>query len=109
MLRSAIPTRSTELRRKTALARRGKRTIVPGVPARARGLPTLHRPERPHPSWAYDSPEVMTIPSSRTIGQGQGPAAPPRQPAPLPPPADLGDRRRWIALVVVCLPPFLTP
>ena len=49
----------------------------------------------------------MTIPSSRTIGQGQGPAAPPRQPAPLPAPADLGDRRRWIALVVVCLAMFM--
>ena len=49
----------------------------------------------------------MTIPSSRTIDQGQGPAASPRQPAPLPPPADLGDRRRWIALVVVCLAMFM--
>ena len=50
----------------------------------------------------------MTIPSSPTIGRGGRPA-PARPPAsrPLPPPADLGDRRRWIALVVVCLAMFM--
>ena len=43
--------------------------MVPVVPARGvgRGFTIPHPPERPHPSWPYDSPEVMTIPSSRTI------------------------------------------
>ena len=56
----------------------------------------------------------MTIPTPRTIRRSRRPASRHRTPPPLatstmpmPPPADFGDRRRWIALVVVCLAMFM--
>lgn len=69
------------------------------VPARvdARGFtnptPDHARPQlgRPHPSLLYDSPEIMTIHGSDTIAAAAASA----------------DRRRWVALVVVCLAMFM--
>ena len=47
---------------------------------------------RPQKSYLYDSPETMTIPQTMTIPDIG---------------TDQGDRRRWVALVVVCLAMFM--
>src|SRR6516165_11684471 len=99
MLRRFMPTSSTELRRKTARASLVNKTMVPVPvaapgPAPARAALTTPPPsdprERLHPSSPYDSPEIMTIPEHRTISEPDPEA-----------PSATGDRRRWIALVVV--------
>src|SRR6185437_16619931 len=63
----------------------------PGLP----GAPTVsvRLPARSHRSCPYDSPETMTINPSMAISEAGA--------------ADSAHRRRWIALVVVCLAMFM--
>src|ERR1700733_3587201 len=99
-----IPTRSTELRTKTARDSRVRSTIVPVVGLVASGAVTtriLPWPARCRAAWSfhsppYDSPDIMTIPASGTM---PSPRLGTDDPA--------GDRRRWIALIVVCLAMFM--